>query len=166
MKTIFKTLAIVVTFITLTSCKNEQETLISNCETELIKNLRDPNSYEKIEVQIVDSITNLENAEKLVKIHEFEYNLEKESYESFKRFDNGYFKDKFQKVEKEHKELIKNADYIRKTKEANDIKEILVSIKYRTNNSMGALEIYDSYVVYFPNETDDNKKYNIHKLPK
>ena len=139
------------------SCQSPQDKLISGCEESLKQNLKDPSSYERIDVKIKDTITSLEwGQDRLNLVKSFmddDFNMFNEN----KDFPELGF-EKIYKESKKDYELTKiTLDSIKKSKEPNRILEINVEFKYRAKNSFGALGIEKSGVTFLPDPTRYNK---------
>lgn len=156
-------LLFVITF-TLTSCSNmEEHKMKSSIEEYLEENAKDPNSYEFIELTMIDTITNFENTEGFIKhakfeisTHEFWIEYHKRNVELDKEiFGIKYNSEKEERKIKEYERKIKELEseielYGRKISRVNDkeVFEYVASHKYRIKNGFGALDLYESKVVF------------------
>jgi hypothetical protein len=134
------------------SCQSPQDKLISDCEENLKQNLKDPSSYERIDVKIKDTITSTIWAENLIKGDQ----------DMIKDLGN----DPIFLSSLDRSKVI--LDSVKKSKEPNKIREIIVEFKYRAKNSMGALDVERTGVEYLPDPTIFSKskedKFNLYEI--
>ena len=169
-----KVLLSLVLLFSLLSCKNEQEKLIYQCEDFLIKNLKDPNSYERIEAKITDTITSLEWATENVNYDKEFLSEEKESFKTIEDYPESSLYPTMLKSIKNAESYLQRSnkilDSVKKSKDPNKIREIIIEFKYRAKNSMGALDIQKNGIEYLPDPTmfnkDKNDKFHLFEIKK
>ena len=141
----------------------------------LLIQLKDPKSFEKIDLKINDTITEVEDlTNRLEKIYSkseegylklfLKNHIEMielgggEMYKNMKKDDEIRLKNFYNE-----KDSIKNL--INKTPK-DEIKRIEIVLNYRAKNGFGALDFGKAIIHFFPNEKDVNKKFFIYNLNK
>lgn len=138
------------------SCQTKEEKLISDCESNLIKQLKDPSSYERIDAKIVDTITSLDRYTDEVKYAENSV-IDTLAYTETLagELENLYVKESKIRL-----------DSVKISKNPNRVLEIIVRFEYRAKNSFGALDIQKSDVEFLPEPSyfkkGENEKYLIY----
>jgi hypothetical protein len=136
------------------SCQSPQDKLISDCEENLKQNLKDPSSYERIDVKIKDTITSLKWGQNNLSDYKSYMDDELKFFNETKGSDlEASGKDAYVSAKNEYEKSLKTLDSIKKSKEPNRILEINVEFKYRAKNSFGALGIEKSGVTFLPDPT-------------
>ena len=126
------------------SCQTAEDKLIDDCEKHLVSELKDPSSYERINVKIKDTITELSDAEEC-------YKTMKGLYDDDVKLKGD---DEFLAIDKKYlDESKKTLDSIKNTSNPNKIKVIGVEFKYRAKNSFGALDVQSTGVAFLPDPT-------------
>lgn len=155
-----------------TSCETTEEKLINEAEQTLINNLKDPSSYERIEAKIIDTITSTDWAADLVKNDKYYLEEEKESFKIVQDDPESSLYASMLKSVKDAESYLQRSnkilDSVKKSKEPNKIREILIEYKYRAKNSMGALDIEKTGIEYLPDPTMFSKskgdKFHIYEI--
>lgn len=139
------------------SCQSPQDKLISDCEENLKQNLKDPSSYERIDVKIKDTITSLEWGQNNMSDRKSYMDDDFNMFNENKDFPELGFEKIYEGSKKDYELAKITLDSIKKSKEPNRILEINVEFKYRAKNSFGALGIEKSGVTFLPDPTRYNK---------
>ena len=135
------------------SCQSPQDKLISGCEENLKQNLKDPSSYERIDVRIKDTITSLEWGQDHLNLTKSFMDDDFNMFSENKDFPELGFEKVYKDSKKNYEKAKITFDSIKKSKEPNRILEINVEFKYRAKNSFGALGIEQSGVTFLPDPT-------------
>ena len=147
----------------LTSC-SEQSRVMNKAEDFVVKSLKDPSSYQKEEIKIVDTITMLELAQSNYDRCKRDYNTEKSFVDSNIEFNNKYGDNEFsipvdktilELYTKNLKESETKLEIAKKT--PNEIGEIVIAFRYRAKNSFGALDVCNSMVYYEPSAKENDQ---------
>jgi hypothetical protein len=166
---------VAITSASLVSCSSPEKKLISGADDliqkEFVPKLNDPHSFEKGEVMIYDTIDSkayhLKQAESYFKdvtgyVKDFDYEMDMEGI-----LHDGSHLAKAKDIlarEKEFKRMGDSCLALSK-KESNGprkIEYIDIAYNYRAKNGFGALISDRAIVRYFPEETDEKKKYMIY----
>lgn len=154
-------------------CQTKEEKLISDCEVNLIKNLKDPSSYEKINTSIIDTVTSLERFTDNLAYSKELYEEMKEMgvtsaaiVDSYGNYTSVIDSTNIKFYKEDLKDDLKKLDSVKNSKNPNRVLKIIVEFKYRAKNSFGALDIQKSTVTFLP-EPDYFKKskdecYSVH----
>lgn len=163
-----KKLLLAIGLLSIVSCQSPEEKLISEAEDKLIENLKDPKSYERIEAKVVDTITSTDWAIDVVKSDEEFLTQKKMTFEIIKDYpDSPLYSEMSNNVKNANARLensIKKLDSVKKSKEPNRIREIILNFKYRAKNSMGALDIAETGIEYLPDPTIFKDKFHLYEI--
>ncbi len=141
-----------------------KETPIEKSISEYVQtNLKNPSSYEKISIMVMDTITvgdeiKEEKAKYKETIKKYEQKNDKLKQGLQNEAVNAYVKDNENQIDFYNKEIA----YRCKDSSSTEIKFLKVSHKYRANNSFGAKELYNDVVTF----DKDCKIYSIHPVDK
>ena len=142
----------------------------------LLIKLKDPKSFEKIDLKINDTITKVEDLNDRL---ENNYSESKEGYLKLSiktniklielsRGDKVYkewLKDAENRLNNFYKDKDSIKNLINKTPK-DEIKRIEIILNYRAKNGFGALDFGKAIIYYYPNEKDFNKQFFIYNLDK
>ena len=141
-----------------------KETPIEKSISEYVQtNLKDPASYEKISITILDTVTvgdeiKEEKAGYKKPIKEYEQKNEELRQGSQNESVKAFIKDNSNQIDYYNKLIAERC----KDSSSTEIKFLKVSHKYRANNSFGAKELYNDVVTF----DKDCKIYSIHPVDK
>jgi hypothetical protein len=150
------------------SCQSKEEKLIGSGEDFLISHLNDPKSYEKMDVKIIDTITDLDRAESNIK-------FDKENVDFYKMLEpvtSPYQSNS--EIQKEHLKYLENIkDAEKRLKDAiaekkqleskpRTVSSIDIIYQYRAKNAMGALIIGKDTLRYYTDPKTYSKQNTEH----
>lgn len=130
----------------------------------LLIQLKDPKSFEKIDLKITDTI---KESEELKEILDLQYSdVDEVLAKNYAKFNWTDISDRT-KYKLEYNKFLLERDSIKnlvKKSNKDKISKIVIVLNYRAKNSFGALDFGRATIYFYPNEIDVNKKFFIYNL--
>lgn len=143
---------LIISLITI-NCKNEpsrDELVKSKIEETVLKNLDDPESYEFVELTLLDSTTNKDNYENSKDVRNYLIDTDKRLLMIDPNGDNTMLEESIKKMEEELLEIDEEFKRIESKNQQDSVVAYKYLFKARANNKLGAKVLNSMYVSITP----------------